>query len=117
MRHLVFGIALICGLMFAQLSTAQAADYYVGTSNATGMECYLMTDTITKIRTYSDGARFSARLKMVGRTVQFLDYELDLGTSGFTFQNSAGYSGEATPDGTPIEWNMCQYIAKNHLWR
>ena len=27
------------------------------------------------IRTYSDGAKFAATLKMVGRMVQYLDYE------------------------------------------
>ncbi|MBR1807314.1 MAG: hypothetical protein IJ774_13130 [Selenomonadaceae bacterium] len=116
MKHLVFGIALICGLLFAQLSTAQAADYYVGTSDATGMECYLMTDTIVKLWTTETGKGFSARLKMVGKTVQYLDYELVIRYNGTRrFKNSAGYSGEATPDDTPIEWNMCQYVAKNRF--
>lgn len=115
MKNFVFAIALVFGILSVQLSSAQAADYYVGTSNTTGMECYLMTHTITELRHYSDGGRFSARLKMVGRTVQYLDYELDIGTSGFTFKNSAGYWGEVTREGTPIEWNMCQYIARNFL--
>ncbi|MBR1647647.1 MAG: hypothetical protein IJ685_12870 [Selenomonadaceae bacterium] len=115
MKKFAFGFALVVSLIFVQLPTAQAMDYYVGTSNTTGMECYLMTGTISRLRTYSDGARFAARLKMVGRTVQYLDYELDIGTSGYIFYNSQGYSGEATPYGTPIEWKMCQYIARNYL--
>lgn len=115
MKHFVFAIALVFGLILAPLTSAQAADYYVGTSPATGMKCYVMTHTITELRRYSDGARFSARLKMVGETVQYLDYELDIGTSGFMFKNSEGYWGEVTRRGTPIEWNMCQYIAQNYL--
>jgi len=115
MKHFVFAIALAFGVIFASSASALAADYYVGTSNTTGMECYLMTHTITELRHYSDGGRFSARLKMVGRTVQYLDYELDIGTSGFMFKNSEGYWGEVTRHGTPIEWNMCQYIARNYL--
>ena len=66
---------------------------------------------------FPDGARFAATLKMVGRSVTYLDYELDIGTSGIMFENSEGYSGEVTPEGTPIEWNMSQYIAENYLWR
>ena len=117
MKRLMLAVALIFGIAFAQLSTAQAMDYYVGTSPATGMKCYLMTETITELRHYSDGGRFAARLKMVGRTVQYIDYELDIGTSGIMFENSEGYSGEVTEQETPIEWNMCLFIAKNYLWR
>ena len=100
-----------------QAAAAHAEDYYVGTSPATGMDCYLMTHTITELKHYSDGGRFSARLKMVDKKIRYLDYELDIGTSGCMFRNSAGYSGAATAHGTPIEWNMCQYIAANYLRR
>lgn len=115
MKNFFIAFALILSVALIQASTAQAADYYVGTSDVTGMKCYLMTHTVAELRHYSDGGRFTARLKMVGKNVQYLDYELDIGTSGHTFRNSAGYSGEVTPDGTPIEWNMCMYIAENFL--
>ena len=115
MKQCVFAVALIFGLIFTQLPTAQAMDYYVGTSDATGMDCYILTQTISRIRSYSDGARFAATLKMVGRSVQYLDYELDIGSSGYYFYNSQGYSGPATRYGTPIEWNMCNYIARNYM--
>ena len=115
MKHLTIVVAPVVGIIFSQLPTAHASDFYVGTSSATGMDCYLMTNTISRIRTYSDGAKFAATLKMVGRTVQYLDYELDIGSSGYYFSNSQGYSGEATRYGTPIEWSMCRYIAQNYL--
>ena len=116
MKHLVLATALIFGIVFAQLPTAQAMDFFVGTSNATGMDCYLMTETITKICTTETGKGFSARLKMVGRTVQYLDYEVFIRYNGTCrFENTAGYSGEATPDATPIEWNMCRYISQNRF--
>ena len=114
MKKFFAAVLIVVGSLLL-VPKAQAMDYYVGTSNTTGMDCYLMTETISRLRTYSDGARFSARLKMVGRSVHFLNYELDIGTSGCIFYNSQGYSGEATPYGTPIEWNMCQYIARNYL--
>ena len=115
MKKFLIVFALTIGIAVAHASTVHAEDYYVGTSNVTGMKCFLMTHTVAEIRHYSDGGRFSARLKMVGKNIQYLDYELDIGTSGYTFRNSAGYSGEVTPDGTPIEWNMCTYIAENFL--
>ena len=117
MKRLLIAVTIIFGIALAQLPTAQAMDFFVGTSPATGMKCYLITESITELRRYSDGGRFAARLKMVGKTVQYLGYELDIGTSGIMFENSEGYSGEVTPEGTPIEWNMSQYIAENYLWR
>lgn len=116
MKHFAFAVTLIFGLIFAQLPTAQASDYYVGTSNATGMDCYLMTQTITKLWTTETGKGFSVTLKMVGRSVQYLDYELKIRYNGsYYFENSQGYSGAATRYGTPIEWNMCNYIARNYM--
>ncbi len=115
MKKFLTAFAFVMSVALMQASTVHAADYYVGTSNVTGMKCYLMTHTIYELRHYSDGGRFSARLKMVGKNVQYLDYEFDIGTSGHMFRNSAGYSGTVTPQGTPIEWNMCKYIIENHL--
>ena len=114
MKKFFSAMILTVGIICAGV-TAHAADYYVGTSPATGMDCYLMTHTISELRHYSDGGKFTARLKMVGDTIRYLDYEFDIGTSGITFTNSAGYFGTVTPHATPIEWNMAQYIAKNYL--
>lgn len=115
MKKFAVVFVLAFGIIFAQASAAQEQDYYVGNSSTTGMDCYLMTHTITELRHYSDGGLFSARLKMVGRTVQYLDYEFDIGLETIKFRNSAGYSGEVTPHGTPIEWHICQYIVRNYL--
>ena len=116
MRKFLFAAVLVFGIVFAQLPTVQAADVYVGTSPATGMDCYLMTETITKLWTTETGKGFNARLKMVGRSVRYLDYELIIRYNRTChFSNSQGYSGEATSYDTPIEWNMCQYIARNYF--
>lgn len=117
MKKFLFVAAMSFAVIFAQAAVVHAEDYYVGKSDTTGRECYLMTHTIKELRHYSDGGKFYARLKMVGKNIQYLDYELDIGTSGFIFRNSEGYSGEVTEHGTPIEWNMCQYIAQNYLWQ
>ena len=115
MKNFALVIVLGFGIVFAQLSTAQAKDLYVGTSSATGMDCYLMTETVVKLWTIPNGKSYSARLKMVGRTVQYLDYEIKLFRNGYFFENSAGYSGQATEYDTPIEWNMCKYIGRNYI--
>lgn len=113
MKRFIFTIVLIFGIAFAQFPTAHAVDYYVG--NYGRLQCYLMTETIQELRHYSDGGRFSARLKIVNKMIQYIDYELDIGTSGIMYKESTGHSGEATPHGTPIVWNMSQYIARNYL--
>ena len=120
MRKLVFIFTLFVGIVISQIpfiSEVEAADYYVGTSNTTERDCYLMTDTIREIRHYSDGGRFFARLKMVRSAydIQYLDYELEISTSGLSFSNSEGYYGQVTEYGTPIEYNMCQYIWQSYL--
>ena len=115
MKKFLFAATLIFGIIFAQLPAAQASDVFVGTSPATGMDCYLMTETVTKYCTTENGKGFNARLKMVGRTVQYLDYELFIRYNGTCRFSNSSYSGEATPSGTPIEWNMCKYIAQNYF--
>ena len=116
MRKILFATALVVGLVFAQLPTVNAQDVYVGTSPATGMDCYLDTNSIVKLWTTETGKGFSARLKMIGRHVNYLDYELIIRYNGtYRFSNAQGYSGEATYYDTPIEWNMCQYIARNYF--
>lgn len=115
MKKFLSAFVFALSILIIQTSPVHAEDYYVGTSNITGMKCFLMTHTISKLKDYSDGGRFSARLKMVGKKIQYLDYEFDIGTTGHTFRNSDGYSGTVTPESTPIEWNICQYIIANHL--
>ncbi|MCR5834007.1 MAG: hypothetical protein K6G55_05080 [Selenomonadaceae bacterium] len=115
MKKVLLAMVFMLGLMFTQQPTAQAYDQYVGTSDATGFECYLMTETISERSRNRGGAIFWVRLKMVGRSVQYLDYELQISNNGYSFHNDQGFSGVATKYGTPIEWNMCEYVARNYL--
>lgn len=120
MKRIALLAILILGIVFSQsiaASQAEAADFYVGTSDTTGRDCYLMTETIRKVRSFSDGGLYVARLKMVrsASNIQYLDYELEISTSGLSFINSEGYSGQITQYDTPIEYNMCQYIWSHRL--
>ena len=115
MKRFIFAGILIFGIAFVGMPKVYAVDYYVGKSG--NLQCYLMTETIQEISHYSDGGRFSARLKTVDRTISYIDYELDIGTSGIIYKDSNGISGDVTPKSTPVIWNMSQYIARNYLFR
>ena len=104
----ILAVALIFGTTPQQ---AEARDIYVGTSNATGWDCYVMTETFKRLV----GARlnYEVTLKMItgSGNVRYLDYTIGLG-GGYPiwYRNSQGYSGEITQYGTPIEWNMYQTL-------
>lgn len=109
-------LILIAGfvLIFAGAQNkVEARDVFVGTSNATGWDCYLMTETIQVHR----GAResYSATLKMVtgSGNVRYLDYSFwytyEDGIPVY-FSNSQGYRGKISQYETPIEWNMYRAI-------
>ena len=105
----VIGIALNFG------GTAEAYDNYVGTSNATGWECYVMTETVER----SNDTTF-VTLKMVDRYndnlqyTHYLDYRFwyDSRNDVMRFSNDQGFSGIANKYETPIEWEMLQVIRK-----
>lgn len=90
-------------------NTAEAYDHYVGTSNATGWECYVMTETIGR----SNDTTF-VTLKMVKQNgkVSYLDYRFwyDSRSDVMRFSNDEGFSGIANKYETPIEWEMLQVI-------
>jgi len=90
-------------------NTAEAYDHYVGTSNATGWECYVMTETVGR----SNDTTF-VTLKMVkpNGKVSYLDYRFwyDSRSDVMRFSNDEGFSGIANKYETPIEWEMLQVI-------
>lgn len=90
-------------------NTAEAYDHYVGTSNATGWECYVMTETVGR----SNDTTF-VTLKMVKQNgkVSYLDYRFwyDSKSDVMRFSNDEGFSGIANKYETPIEWEMLQVI-------
>ena len=107
-------LSFLIGIFFIAGGTASARDIYVGTSPATGWDCYLQTETIYWINDLTD---FEATLKM-------LDYENDIGyfldyrfwheaadiNNGIYdrvyFSNSDGFHGIVDEIETPIEYWM-----------
>ena len=97
-----------------------AQDVWVGTSNATGWNCYVMTETINKT-TFGGVKEFYKiyfTLKMVtpSQNVKYLDYTF---TEGITrrvwyFSNAQGFEGTIDQYKTPIEYNafraICRYL-------
>ncbi len=106
---------LMAGILAAALTfnaapnTAEAYDHFVGTSPATGWNCYVMTETIGR----SNGTTY-VTLKMVkgNGSASFLDYRFwyDSSRDVMRFSNDQGYSGIANRYETPIEWEMVQVI-------
>ena len=105
---------LAAAIIFVGNNSANAQDVYVGTSNTTGRDCYLMTETINSYMAGRRGLNTEATLKMVRRSdgnVQYLYYKFyELGTVHFT--NSQGYEGFIDEYKTPIEWRMYFEIVK-----
>ena len=105
----IFSVMLLAVvLMFVGNNQANAQDVYVGTSNTTGRDCYLMTETIKSYRKSAHGMNYDATLKMVRRSdgnVQYLYYTFYEAPKPY-FWNSQGFEGRADQYETPIEWNM-----------
>lgn len=100
-----FATVFIAVVIFCGNNFAQAQDVYIGTSNATGWDCYMMTETMNDI----NSNRFEVTIKMVtkSRSVKYLSYTFwrDSYNSDWYFSNSQGYSGRVSAE-TPIEWNI-----------
>lgn len=113
-----FFLAAVVGLIICAGVKVEAADVYVGKSDATGWVCYIMTDTIN-CRWEGNMAISTATLKMRDDygTSHYLDYTFyDFRGQGvdLRFENSQGYSGEVHPSDTPIEWGMYEVIRKRY---
>lgn len=102
--------ALGLALIFTAAPTAEAHDQFVGTSNATGWDCYVITESISRD---ADGTTY-ATLKMVRRngSVSYLGYRFwyDSSRDVMRFASDEGYSGIANRYETPIEWEMVKVI-------
>ena len=101
--------AMILATMILISGNANAQDVYVGTSDVTGRDCYVMTETIFWAHPYE----CEATLKMVRPSdgnVQRLHYHFvsDI-RSNARFENSQGFSGRVTRD-YPIESAMWKFI-------
>lgn len=88
-------------------NSAEAYDKYVGNSPATGWDCYVMTETISR----SGGSTY-VTLKMItgNGNVRYLDYTFWYDSRTLRFRTSEGFSGVVDRYATPIEWQVWQVI-------
>ena len=118
LKKLLMAAILGFAIIFAGLQhQVEARDIYVGTSNATGWKCYVMTETIR----HPNIRRYYVTLKMITRSgnVKYIDYEFWIEKKRWeddkeyvTFKNSQGYKGKVNYRGTRIEWEMWQIVKK-----
>ena len=102
--------AMILMAMILVGGRAHAQDVYVGTSDTTGRDCYVMTETIYWTNPYE----CEATLKMVRPSdgnVQLLRYNFMIMQHWTDFSNSQGFKGRVTK-ACPIEWAMWNYIMR-----
>ena len=97
----VFTALILLGSTAEKVS---AQDVWVGTSPATGWQCYVMTETARAI----NDASVEVTLKMVKKSgnVEYLHYVFWTDyVNGTFFKNSQGFSGVVDQYKTPIEYN------------
>jgi hypothetical protein len=99
----VLGVALMFG------GNAEAYDKFVGTSESTGWECYVMTETVERIK---DTTHVTLKMVTPNGNVNYLEYSFwyDSNSDVMRFSNEQGYSGIVNRYETPIEWEMLQVI-------
>ena len=108
-KILLAGILALALTFNAAPNTAEAYDHFVGTSQATGWDCYVMTETIGRS---NDVTYVTLKMVKSNGSVSYLDYRFwyDSSRDAMRFSNDQGYSGIANRYETPIEWEMVQVI-------
>ena len=98
----VFAFTVVAA-QFLNVPNAFAEDVYIGTSDTTGRQCYLVRDSLD---CDSQNMTFTCTIKMVRPSdgdLQFLSYEFWLVRGdGWYFESSQGYSNKVS-EHTPIE--------------
>lgn len=99
----VLGVALMFG------GNAEAYDKFIGNSEVTGWECYVMTETIERV---NDATNVTLKMVKSNGDVSYLDYSFwyDSSRDVMRFSNEQGYSGIVNRYETPIEWEMLKVI-------
>lgn len=102
----VLGLALV----FTAAPKAEAYEHFVGNSNATGYDCYVITESISR----NGNGRTFVTLKMVTPNghEKYLNYQFwyDSSNDVMRFSNNEDFSGIVNRYETPIEWEMLQVI-------
>lgn len=115
MKKLLVTVALTV-MFLCSFSSADASDYWVGTSPATGWQCYVMTETIRHVDPTVDAILVTLKMVDKDSKIQRLEYRFayeDRNGGIVHFKNEHGFSGVAHPNKTPIEWKMWQAIRAN----
>ena len=101
---LILGVMVTC----AGVAKVEASEVFVGVSPATGWECYVLTNTISR---NSNGVTYVTLKMYTESTAKYLDYRFwyDSKRDVMRFSND-DYSGIANRYETPIEWEMIQVI-------
>ncbi len=93
----------VVATQFLIIPTAAAEDVYLGTSDTTGRQCFLVRDSIESDR---QNMTFTCTIKMIKPDtddVQFLSYQFwFVQNDGWYFESSQGYSNKVS-EHTPIE--------------
>ena len=119
----VFSVLFALVLMVFANNQASAKDVYIGTSSATGWDCYVDTDSIQINQRGDSGSLqdFDADLRMItpSKNVNYLHYNfwrrrMNDGGSAWFFENSAGFTGRVDSYDTPIEYNLWNYVYQNY---
>lgn len=99
---MVFAFTIVAA-QFLAVPNAAAEDVYLGTSDTTGRQCFLVRDSLDCNRR---NMTFTCTIKMVKPhtdDVQFLSYDFWLvRNDGWYFESSQGYSNRVS-EHTPIE--------------
>lgn len=108
-----FLAAMLC-LIICAGSKVEAAEVFVGTSPATGWDCYVLTDSVRHKNEHRMLITY-ATLKMVNGNggAQYLNYtffDLDGDFNDVEFSNEQGFKGRVIAKDTPIEWAMYTVI-------
>lgn len=102
-----FLMLAVLGFALVFAGRAEAYDHFVGTSETTGWDCYVITESVSR-----DDNLTYVTLKMIdgyGKP-HYLGYRFwyDSSRDVMRFANDEGYSGIANRYETPIEWEMIQ---------
>lgn len=107
----ILATAILAGALTfnAAPNTAEAYDQFVGTSSATGWQCYVMTESISR---QNDTTFVTLKMVKSNGSAIYLGYRFwyDSSSDVMRFSNDEGFSGIANKYETPIEWEMVQVI-------
>ena len=82
-------------------------EIFVGKSDSTGRDCYLLTNSIKFSTTIQDNDCVDCTVKMVKskNDIQYLNYKFTfIHSDNITFENDQGFSGKINEKETPIEY-------------